>query len=297
LNSQKRLIPRMQTSNALILNFTPTGMIPTKAMTPHVPVSVSEIVEQVCAAAEVGITLTHLHARDEESGEPTWRPEIYARILEGIRKFHPEIPLCLSLSGRNFNEFEKRSAAIELMPDMGSLTLSSLNFTKQASVNAPDMIVQLVEKMTKFGVHPELEAFDLGMIHFGRYLIGKNKIQPPFYWNIIAGNIAGMQDSPAELGLAVSLLPEGSYWAFGGIGRQQLSANAQAIATGGGVRVGLEDNIYFDQERNTLATNIQLVQRIHELAHLHGRSIMQPQTFGELGFYNKLARPPHNLLL
>lgn len=282
----------MSASTPLIINFAPTGMIPTRAMTPHVPISVPEIVEQVCEAAEVGITLVHLHARDEASGEPTWQPEIYGRIMEGIRKFQPALPLCLSLSGRNFNEFEKRSAAIELKPDMGSLTLSSLNFPKQASVNAPDMIVRLAEKMNQYGVHPELEVFDLGMIHYGRYLIGKNIIRPPFYWNIIAGNIAGLQDSPAELGLAVSLLPAGSLWAFGGIGRQQISANALAIATGGGVRVGLEDNLYFDEGRTTLATNTALVRRIHEFARLHERTVMTPEAFGAAGFYNTLVHSP-----
>jgi uncharacterized protein (DUF849 family) len=261
-------------------------MIPTKAMTPYVPVSVAEIVEQVCEAAELGITLVHLHARDEASGEPAWQPELYARIMEGIRKYWPALPLCLSLSGRNFNEFEKRSAAIELKPDMGSLTLGSLNFPRQASINAPDMIVRLAEKMHLYGVHPELEVFDLGMIHYGRYLIGKSILRPPFYWNIIAGNVAGLQDSPTELGLAVSLLPAGSYWAFGGIGRQQLSANTQAIASGGGVRTGLEDNIYFDNTRLTLATNIDLLRRIHALARIHDRAVMPPAEFGAAGFYN-----------
>lgn len=263
-------------------------MIPTKSMTPHVPVSVSEIVEQVCEAAELGITLVHLHARDEQTGEPTWEPDVYARIMAGIRHYHSELPLCLSLSGRNFNEFEKRAAAIELQPDMGSLTLGSFNFPRQASVNSPDMIVRLAEKMHRFGVHPELETFDLGMIHYGRYLIAKNILHPPFYWNIIAGNVAGLQDNPAELNLAVSLLPEGSLWAYGGIGRQQLSANSLALATGGGVRVGLEDNIYFDSARAELATNVQLLKRIHELCQLQERTLMSPAAFGQAGFYNTL---------
>lgn len=270
----------------LIVNFTPTGMVPTKAMNPHVPISVQEIIEEVHQAYELGITIAHLHARDEE-GEPTYKREVYAKIMTGVRTHCPDLVICLSLSGRNFNEFEKRSQPIELMPDMGSLTLSSLNFTRQASVNSPDMIMQLSEKMNQYGVHPELEVFDLGMIQYGKYLIQKNLIQPPYYFNIIFGNIAGMQSQFHSMGAVMMDLPDTSYWAFGGIGDQQLKANTMAIAMGGGVRVGLEDNLYYDAAKSRLATNLDLIRRIKEIASLFERRIMAPATFGALGFYNR----------
>lgn len=280
----------MDPQDKLIVNFTPTGMLPTKAMTPHVPVSVAEIVEQVQAATEIGITLAHLHARDEVSGAPTYHKDVYQRIVEGIRRYCPDLVICLSLSGRNFNEFAKRSEPLELLPDMGSLTLSSLNFPRQASVNAPDMIEALAEKMAALGVHPELEVFDLGMIHYAHYLIRKNILRPPYYFNLIFGNLAGMQTDLAETGLALKQLPPGSLWAFGGIGRQQLSANTLAIATGGGVRVGLEDNLYFDRDKKVLAQNAALIRRIHALAEIFERPVMPPAEFGRMGFYNTQVR-------
>ena len=270
----------------LIVNFTPTGMVPTKAMNPHVPISVQEIIEEVHQAYELGITIAHLHARDDQ-GEPTYKREVYAKIMTGVRTHCPDLVICFSLSGRNFNEFEKRSEPIELMPDMGSLTLSSLNFPRQASVNSPDMIMQLAEKMNQYGVHPELEVFDLGMIQYGKYLIQKKLIAPPFYFNIIFGNIAGMQSQFHSMGSVMMDLPESSYWAFGGIGDQQLKANTMAIAMGGGVRVGLEDNLYYDAAKSQLATNINLLRRIKEIAALFERKIMSPAAFGALGFYNR----------
>jgi 3-keto-5-aminohexanoate cleavage enzyme len=119
----------------LIVNFTPTGMIPTKEMTSHVPVTVSEVVADVHEASELGISMVHLHARDPLSGRPTHMAEIYGSIIEGIRTFAPELIICVSLSGRDFSEFEKRSQPLELdgnlKPDMGSLTLSSVNFNNQ----------------------------------------------------------------------------------------------------------------------------------------------------------------------
>ncbi len=276
----------MKEPQPLIINFTPTGMVPTKAMTPHVPISVSEIVEQVHEACELGITLVHLHARSESTGRPTWEAAVYGRIFEGIRVHCPELVLCASLSGRDFNEFEKRSEVLSLYPDMGSLTLSSLNFPMQASVNAPDMIRQLAEAMLEKGVHPEMEAFDLGMLHYAHYLIQKGWIKAPYYVNIIAGNISGIQANLTELGMARHLLPHGAHWALGGIGRQQLAAAALAVASGGGVRVGLEDNIYRDAGRKHLATNIELIRRVHELAEMFERPVMRPAEFGALGFYN-----------
>jgi hypothetical protein len=128
----------------VIINFTPTGMIPTNEMTPHVPITPSEIIEQVHEAFEIGITMVHLHAREEESGRPCWQAEVYRKIIEGIRDFTRELIICVSLSGRNYTEFEKRTDVLlldgELKPDMGSLTLSSVNFNRIASINSPDMV-------------------------------------------------------------------------------------------------------------------------------------------------------------
>ncbi|MHC4424427.1 MAG: 3-keto-5-aminohexanoate cleavage protein, partial [Planctomycetota bacterium] len=103
-----------------------------------------------------------------------------------------ELIICVSTSGRVFFEFEKRSAVLdlkgELKPDFGSLTLSSLNFNRQASVNTPQMIQDLAKKMLENNIRAELEAFDLGMINYAKYLIRKNLLKPPCYFNLILGN-------------------------------------------------------------------------------------------------------------
>lgn len=271
--------------NPLIINFAPTGMVPTKAMTPHVPVSPDEIVEQVHEAYEIGITIAHLHARDDE-GKPTYRSAVYRDIFEGVRKHCPELVVCASLSGRNFPELEKRTEVLSLKPDMGSLTLGSLNFPQQASVNAPEILQQLIEAMDAYGVKPELECFDVGMINYSKYLIRKGILSAPFYYNIIFGNIFGAQAEMTQMGTAIRELPENSLWAFGGIGRAQQTANSVAMAMGGGVRVGVEDNIWIDAGKTELATNRNLVLRTHALAKIHGRRIMSGSEFGEKGFYN-----------
>jgi uncharacterized protein (DUF849 family) len=258
-----------------ILNFTPTGMIPTKAMTPYVPIKPREIIEQVLEVAELGVNMVHLHARDPENGEPSYKKEIYGEIISGIRKSNKDLVLCVSTSGRNVLEFEKRSECLDLKgdakPDFGSLTLSSLNFNKQASINPPDMIQKLVQKMEENAIKPELEAFDLGMINYAKYLIRKGFLKTPYYFNLILGNIACAQANLLNLGLMVNELPEGSVWSAGGVGNWQLKINAMALVAGGGVRVGLEDNIYYDWERTHVARNRELVERVLVVANSLGR--------------------------
>jgi len=266
--------------NRFILNFTPTGMIPTKKMTPYVPVTTDEIVEDVLKVANLGVTIVHLHVRDSVTGEPTYKKEIYGEIIRRIRMDNNDLILCVSTSGRIENTFEKRSECLELdgefKPDFASLTLSSLNFNKQASINTPDMIKALAKKMIDRGIRPELEVFDLGMVNYAKYLIRKGLLSPPYYFNIILGNIACAQADMLHLGLMINELPEESIWSVGGVGNPQLQMNLLSIISGGGVRVGLEDNIWFDEERTRLATNFDLVKRIVSIAEIIGKRPYTP---------------------
>jgi len=240
-------------------------------MTPHVPLDPKDIVEQTLEVAESGVNMVHLHAREPDTGLPTYKKEIYAEIIKGIRRKNKDIVLCVSTSGRHFFEFEKRSEVLELKddlkPDFGSLTLSSLNFNKQASINTPQMIKALAQKMRENNIRPEMEVFDLGMINYAKYLIRKGLIDSPYYFNLILGNIACAQADILSLGLMLKELPEGSIWSVGGVGDFQLKMNVMAMVAGGGVRVGLEDNIWYDKERTMLATNLKLIVRILNIAN------------------------------
>ena len=283
----------------LIVNFTPTGMIPTKNMTPHVPVSASEIIEDILEAWEIGITMVHVHARDEGTGKPTCSAEVYGKIITEVRKYAPDLIICVSLSGRNIKEFERRAEPLELTgnakPDMGSLTLSSLNFNQQASINEPATIQGLAARMKEKGIAPEFEAFDAGMINYANYLERKQLISPPYYFNLLLGNIACAQPDLLHLGILIRDLPPGSFWSVAGIGKFQFRMNSIAVAMGGGVRVGLEDNIWFDQGRTKLARNADLLKRIHTVAEANERPLMAPAELRknlnlEAGTDNKYGR-------
>jgi 3-keto-5-aminohexanoate cleavage enzyme len=110
----------------------------------------------------------------------------------------------------------------DLKPDMGSLTLSSVNFNKQASMNPPDMIHALAREMKDRNIMPELEAFDVGMINYARYLEKKKLLTPPHYFNLILGNIACAQADLLHAGIMIRDLPPDSFWSLGGIGDHHL---------------------------------------------------------------------------
>jgi len=263
----------------LVINFTPTGMIPTKSMTKYIPLTAEEIIGDVNEAYSLGITMVHLHIRDE-NGAPHFSKNIYQNVISGIRNYAPDLVICVSTSGRIHTELWQRSDVLLLdgdeKPDMGSLTLSSTNFNKSASINDPDMINSLAGIMKERGIGIELEAFDTGMINYAKYLIHKELLTPPHYFNLILGNIACAQANLLSAGHMISELPNDSIPSFGGIGNEQLKMNSMAISMGYGIRVGLEDNIWFDSNRTILATNAQLLERVHNIAHANGREIMSP---------------------
>jgi uncharacterized protein (DUF849 family) len=264
----------------LVINVALTGMVPTRDDSPHVPLTAVEIADDCERCYAAGASLFHLHARDD-AGEPTWRPEVYRDIVLAVRARCPGAIVCVSTSGRRVRDAEQRGAVLDLdgdaKPDMASLTLGSMNFPTQVSVNDPSTIHLLADRMRERGIVPELEAFDLGMIDYAKYLVGRGRLAPPLYFNLLLGSLGTLAATPSNLALMVQALPPGAVWAAAGIGRFQFQMNALAITMGGHVRVGLEDNLWFDEARTRLATNPDLVERLAGLARAAGRRIASPE--------------------
>ena len=255
-------------------------MIPTKEMNPHVPETPVEIASDVIKCSKLGASIAHIHARGRDGGN-TYKKGVYADIISRIRNKNKDIVIVVSTSGRHYPEYEQRAQVLELegsvKPDMASLTLGSVNFNKTVSVSHPDVIMNLADNMMNKGIKPELEIFDLGMVNFAKYLITKDLIEPPYYFNIIMGNIASAQAKMHHLGLIVSELPDNSIWSVGGVGNYQKTINALAVVSGeGGIRVGLEDNIWYDEARTTYATNEMLIKRMVKLAEMIERPLATP---------------------
>lgn len=268
-----------------IINFTPTGTQTTRdnSLAPLLP---NEIIEEIHNAHEVGISIVHLHARDENTLKNTYKKEVYQKIIEGVKKHCPELLICVSLTGRNFPELEQRAEVLQLYPDMGSLTMSSLNFPSGASLNQPEMILSLIEEMNKHGVQPEIECFDTGMLNYTNYLISKNRLNPPYHINVILGNIYNGQCDFGTLSTIKSNLPTNSYVCLGGIGSQQLKSTTYGLLDFDGIRIGLEDNLYFKDKEKT--TNIELLKRAHRIMNELDMTHYTSYELRKKGYGNKI---------
>ena len=266
-------------SRPLIINVALTGMVPRRRDFPAVPEQPDEIARDAAACFAAGATTMHVHARDA-SGEPSVDPGIYGEIIRRVRAIAPEAVVCVSTSGRVHRRFEERAAVLELTgeatPDMASLTLGSLNFPRQASVNDPEMIRALAARMRERGIVPELEVFDAGMLDYADYLIDRGILVPPFVFNLLLGSLGTLAASPENLAMLVRRLPPGAHWQAAGIGRAQWPMNALGVTMGGGVRTGLEDNLYMDAGRQDPASNPRLVSRVVALAAALGRPVATP---------------------
>jgi uncharacterized protein (DUF849 family) len=272
-------------ASKLIINAAMTGMVPTKADNPAVPVTPAEIEEDARACRRAGAAIFHLHARRTD-GSPAYEAEIYREIVVRVRSSCPDAVICVSTSGRTFKEFEQRSEVLSLdgdaRPEMASLTLGSLNFPKQASLNDPTMIRMLAERMYERGIVPELEIFDMGMIDYAKHLIERKILREPFYFNLLLGSLGTLSATPFNLATMVMSLPAGSTWAGAGIGRFQFAVNSIAMAMGGNVRVGLEDNLYLDGAKQKPATNVGLIERLARLASALEREVASPDEAREI---------------
>lgn len=257
--------------HGLIINLAPTGIVANSQASPYLPLTHERIIDDVAHALELGVQMVHLHARNADESHCA-DPEPYGRLIEAIRKLPGgrECVLVVSTSGRSNQSFESRSRVLELdgamKPDMASLTLSSLNFMQSASINTPDTIRSLAQRMQEVGIKPELEIFDLGMLNFAKVLNKEGLLAKTVYANLLLGNINGAQTELLHAGILLSGIPDEWVVSIAGVGRFQLNANTLGIIYADGVRVGLEDNLWYDSSRTTLATNRTLVERTVRLA-------------------------------
>jgi 3-keto-5-aminohexanoate cleavage enzyme len=263
----------------LVVNAALTGMVAQRERVPNVPLTPAEIAADAQRCYDAGATVVHLHARDDHA-RPDWRHEAYAELVPEIRGRCPGIVVCITTSGRATPEVARRADVLALegdaRPDMASLTLGSLNFRGGPSINAIDTVETLAARMMEREIAPELEIFDLGMAHLARRLLVHGQVAAPLYANLMLGFPNSAPADARSLVALIEALPMGTIWAAAGLGAFQAPANALAIAMGGHVRTGLEDNPWFDASGERPATNAGLVERAVTMAAAVGRPIAAP---------------------
>jgi 3-keto-5-aminohexanoate cleavage enzyme len=267
----------------LIITVAPTGSLPTKRMTPHVPITPAEIIETGVRCEALGASIYHIHARNPQDESASTEFELFEKIYSGL-KARTDLILQISTGGRAGMQYAQRSERLKLRPEMASLTTGSVNFPDRVYQNSPDLIEALARDMLSYHIKPEMEIFDVSMVSNAVDLLSKNLALAPLHFNFVMGLRGALPASIENLVHLKNSIPADATWTVSGIGAAQLVMNTHAILMGGHVRVGLEDNIYY--RRGELATNEQLVERIVRLSTELGRDIASPAEARKILYLN-----------
>ncbi|SDE86605.1 3-keto-5-aminohexanoate cleavage protein [Sporomusa acidovorans] len=257
----------------LIITIAPTGNVPEKSMTPHVPVTPDEIAADIVACYQQGAAVAHIHARDE-AGKPTAALTYFAEIIQKIDQAGCPIIKQISTGARAGKTAEARAEALILKPDSASLATGSSNFPHSANLNEPSLIEYLAKTMLDNKIKPEIEVFDAAMISNAVALRKRGYLTGRLQFNLVLGVKGSLPATPKNLFFLVESLPPDSIWSVSIVGAQHVNLSVMAMALGGHVRVGVEDNMYYS--KGVLATNVALVERIAAIANAMGREFATP---------------------
>jgi len=268
-------------NHPLIITCAITGAETTRDRQPNLPITPQEQAAASAEAVKAGASIIHLHVR-EDDGQPSQRPERFEESIRAIRAAAPGVIIQISTGGAVGESIDNRARPLALKPEMASLNLGTMNFGDEVFLNHPRDIVGLAAKMRQYDVIPELEIYDVGMLEAAYRLAKQGVLREPFHFQFVLGVPGGMSGEPQNLVHLVSLLPSKDlHWGVAGIGRYQLPVAVQALAMGGHVRVGFEDNIFY--HKGVIAqSNAQLVARIARIAGELGREIATPSVARKL---------------
>lgn len=242
---------------------------------PNVPYTPQEIADEAARCHAAGASMVHVHGRRPD-GSPTQDRETFRQILDEIRT-RCDVLVQFSTGGAVWMDVEERIEALDLRPDMATLTTGTVNFGDDVFLNSWPMIKTIAGRLREYGIRPEVEIFDTGMVDTALRLRAEGLLDDPIHFDFVLGVPGAMGAAPENLDFLVSKIPAGSTWSVAGIGRHELPLAYKAIEMGGHVRVGLEDNIYV--ARGVLAQGSwELVAKVRERAEEVGRPLHTPQT-------------------
>ena len=278
----------------VIVTCAVTGAGDTRDKNPNVPVTPQEIADSAVAAAKAGAAIAHVHVRDPDTTKGSRDVDLFRKTVDLIRDSDTDIVINLTSGmggdwvpsetdpalpgpGTDMIGPEDRLAhVVACKPEICSLDCGTMNFGNgnEIYISTPSYLRNMASIVQQIGVKPELEVFELGHIRFAKQMIAEGIIDAPPIFQICLGIPWGADQSVDNMKVMKDELPTDASWASFGISRMQMPMAAAAVAMGGNVRVGLEDNIYLD--RGVPARNEQLVERIVGIIERMGGHALTP---------------------
>ena len=290
---------------SVIITCAPTGGIHTPTMSPHLPITPSEIAQASIEAAEAGASIIHLHARDPETGKPDPRSETFQQFLPVIKQACDAVLNISTGAGLGMSMEDRLRAATDAAPEMASLNMGSMNFGIFPLLEKyqdwkfdwePEFLgmtrdfifpntfatieYALRELGERHGTKFEFECYDLGHLYNVKWFMDQGLIRPPFFIQFVLGILGGAGADLENLQhmhrIAQKLFgPENYEWSVLGAGRNQMPMATQAALLGGNLRVGLEDSLYIGAGELAVS-NAQQVEKVRGIVEGLGRRVATP---------------------
>ncbi len=274
----------MPIRDEVVITCAMSGVIANRNQCPAIPYTVAEYAAEARRAFEAGAAVVHVHAR-EDDGSPSYRPERYGEIKDGINAAVPEMIINFSTGAIGIPKEKKIDPVTQCKPDIAALNMGTMNYGKYSRkrkdfvfefqfINPISEIKFLLEKMKESGVRPEMECFDTGHVNTAYPLIDQGVLEPPYQFSFIMGVVGGIDNSIESLAHMKHLAPRGAIWEVIGISHDQWRLIAGALSLGGNVRIGLEDHFY--TEPGVMAkSNGDLAAKAAKMARDVGRKVVQ----------------------
>ena len=284
--------------NKTIITVATTGAWPTKENNPNVPMTPAEIAEDVYACWKAGAAVAHLHMRDEQ-GKGTMDKNKFRETVELLRANHPDCDIILNMTTSgdlhaddttrqihlNATDETRQIHLKELRPEMGSYDCGSMNWLHTSLfLNPPAFLEELGKNMQEWGVKPEIEAFDPGMIANAQYYLKKGVLKGPLHFQFCMGcanGIPGTMKNLIFMKETMESLCPGSTWSCFGVGHSAMTMLYGAVALGGHIRVGMEDNVMYSKGQ-LAQSNVQFVDRARRVIEEFGKQVATPAEAREI---------------
>jgi 3-keto-5-aminohexanoate cleavage enzyme len=288
--------PNLTDPGKVIITVATTGGLHGREANPNLPEQPRDIIRNFRECYDTGASVAHMHVRDKR-GVTTSDLSVYSEVVDGVMSNCPAmitqvgngIGLAyedVAKEGRPFPPEERmRLLEIQPAPDQMTLNLGTFHFEHKNSEilfpNSKRWNAEFVQGCRARNIDNELEVYDLSHIQNALDLVDRGALKPPLHFSFVLGIKGGIPASPQNLLAMLDAIPEGSTWQIVSIGKYQLPLSTMALALGGNIRVGMEDNVYYTH--GVLAeSNAQLVQRAVRIARELGREIATPEEAREL---------------
>jgi 3-keto-5-aminohexanoate cleavage enzyme len=271
----------MSLDDPVVITCSISGAIANREQCPAIPYAPAEYAAEARRIVEEGGVMIHIHARKPD-GTPSYEIEDFSAITKAIVDEVGDQVIINFSTGTIGVPVAKRVEYLRAcLPEVAALNMGSMNYAKYSKSkkqfvfsmvfeNPFGEIIELLEEMNELNIKPEHECFDIGHVGSLEPLIDMGVLKQPLHVDCVMGVVGGIPPSARNLAAMVDNIPSGSHWGVIGISRDQWMLVSAALALGGSIRVGLEDNLYLPGGEMA-RSNGELISKARQMTEDMGR--------------------------